>query len=112
MDFEYCVVQCCCPDDVSAEKMAKKLLKERLVACVNIIPAIQSYYVWQGVAAVEGEVMLVMKTKKTKLPDLEKCTLSEHPYDCPEIIALPIVFGHSKYLEWLDESVLAKDKAS
>lgn len=105
MNFEYCVVHCGCPNEETAEKIAKILLGQRLVACVNIIPGVQSHYVWQGATAVESEVMLVMKTKKDKLQGLEKCILAEHPYDCPEIIALPIVFGNSDYLKWIDGCV-------
>ena len=103
MDFDYCVVYCTCPSEPIAENLAKTLLGQSLVACINIIPAVSSHYMWEGATTSETEVMLVMKTKKEKLHDLELKIVAEHPYECPEIIAMPIVFGNTAYLKWIDD---------
>jgi periplasmic divalent cation tolerance protein len=73
----------------------------RLIACANLIPKIESHYRWRGKIESGAEVLLVLKTQKSKLAALEKLVLARHPYDTPEFIVLPLSAGSKKYLTWL-----------
>lgn len=88
-----------------AEKIANKLIEGKLAACVNIIDNISSMFWWQGKVDRAKEVLLVIKSKKSKLPQIIKRVQPLHSYEVPEIIALPIIGGEKKYLRWIDESV-------
>jgi len=92
------------PDLKTARALAKAALKARLVACVNLVPKIESHYWWRGKMESGAEVLLVLKTAKAKLAALEKLILSRHPYDTPEFLALPLSAGSRKYLDWLAAS--------
>lgn len=105
MTLPYCVVYCTCPDSVTAEKIAHHLTESGLVACTNIIPHLTSIYFWDNAVKTGSEVLMMMKTHTNKLPDLEKAIVKHHPYEFPEFIALPIIYGNQKYLEWIDEVV-------
>jgi periplasmic divalent cation tolerance protein len=107
MTLPYCVVYCTCPDLVSAQKIAHHLTQSGLVACTNIIPHLTSIYFWEGKVKEGQEVLMIMKTRQEKLSDLEKAILELHPYEFPEFIAMPIIYGNSKYLQWVDEAVQA-----
>lgn len=88
-----------------ARRIAKALLENKLAACVNIIPEIGSLFWWQAKIDSASEVLLVIKSKKTKLTQIIKLVKSLHSYEVPEIIALPIIGGYKPYLRWLDESL-------
>ncbi len=103
MTFEYCVVFCTCPDATIAESIARQLTESRLIACTNIVPQISSIYFWEAKVTSGEEVLMIMKTRQEKLADLEKALVAIHPYKFPEFIALPIIYGNSKYLGWVDE---------
>jgi periplasmic divalent cation tolerance protein len=105
MNFNHLVVFCTCPDDGTASGIAIELVGARLAACVNRMPSVRSTYVWNGKAVEDAEVMLVIKTTVERYPDLEVRLKSMHPYDEPEIIALPIVAGSASYLGWLEQEV-------
>ena len=85
------------------DRLAKALVEERLAACVNRLPSVQSVYRWEGKVEQSAEELLVIKTRKTRFPALEKRVREMHSYAVPEIIALPIVAGSEAYLNWLDE---------
>ncbi len=87
-----------------ANKIASVLIKEKLAACVNIIEGVRSLFRWQGKIDMAQEALLVIKSRKTLMNRLIKKVKSLHSYEVPEIIALPIICGDKKYLEWLDES--------
>lgn len=89
----------------TARALAKSALKARLIACANLIPRLESHYWWQGKIESATEVLLVLKTTRLRLGALEQLIVREHPYDTPEILALPLDRGTSRYLAWLDESV-------
>ncbi|MBY5992261.1 divalent-cation tolerance protein CutA [Ferrimonas balearica] len=95
------VVLCTCPDNDSAERLAQRLLADRLVACANLIPGVTSLYHWQGELCRDTEVQLLLKTQADCLPRLEATLREAHPYDVPEMIALPIEWGHQPYLDWM-----------
>lgn len=87
------------------ETIAAKLLEEKLAACVNIGAASTSHYHWQGKRCVETEFLVTIKTTQEAYPKLEKTLLNIHPYDCPEIIALPASHSAEAYEKWVVENV-------
>jgi periplasmic divalent cation tolerance protein len=89
------------PDLKTARALAKAALQAHLIACANLIPKIESHYWWQGKIKSGAEVLLVLKTQKSKLAALEKMILARHPYDTPEFLVLPLSAGNKKYLDWL-----------
>jgi periplasmic divalent cation tolerance protein len=101
MNFEHIVVLCSCPDAAAAQRIAHALVTEGLAACVNRIAAVRSTYAWKGGVEDEPEVLLMIKTTARRYPELELRLAALHPYELPEIIALPIVAGSSAYLAWL-----------
>ena len=94
------------PDQVSAKLIAKALLDTKLAACVNILPGLISLYNWEGELQDEKEVRLFIKTRSDLLEGKIIPLIRElHPYDLPEIIAIPVVGGSSPYLDWvIDET--------
>ena len=99
------VVLITAPDDQVATGLARSLVEARLAACVNIVPAIRSIYRWQGEVCDDAETLLIVKTTADRLDALTTHVQSHHPYDVPEVIALPIDHGSSSYLSWLSEQV-------
>ena len=93
-----------------ANKIAEKLVQEKLIACANIIAGIKSIFWWEGKVDRADEVLLILKTKKSVLSKLIKAVKSAHSYSCPEVIALPIVGGNKDYLKWIDDSIKRKQK--
>jgi len=90
-----------CPDEESANAIALALVEAKLAACVNILPRVQSIYRWQGVVESAAEVPLLIKATAANYPALEAAIRQRHPYELPEIIALPITHGLPAYLNWL-----------
>src|SRR5688572_24123677 len=84
------------PDVKAARTLVQGALRERLVACANIVPRIESHYWWQGKIESGAEVLIVFKTTKTKLSTFEKFVMANHPYDTPEFIVLPIARGSKR----------------
>ena len=95
------------PDLKTARALARAALQARLIACANLIPRIESHYRWQGKIESGTEVLLVLKTRKSRLPALEKLVLTRHPYDTPEFLVLPLHGGNRRYLDWMNQSCLA-----
>lgn len=89
------------PDLKTARALAGAALKAKLIACANLIPKVESHYWWQGKLESGAEVLLVLKTQKSKLRALEKLLLADHPYNTPEFLVLPLSAGSKKYLDWL-----------
>lgn len=85
------------------ETIARRLVENRLVACVNVIPQIRSVFRWEGALSQEDEALLVIKSKRDRLSALVAAVKKLHSYTVPEIIALPIVEGSEDYLRWIDE---------
>ncbi len=97
------VVLCTCPDEPTAERISREVVSARLAACVNRLSGIRSMYHWKGALQDEPEVLLVIKTVRTRYGELEMRLKALHPYEVPEIIALPIVAGAERYLTWMAE---------
>jgi periplasmic divalent cation tolerance protein len=89
------------PDRASAEKLADVLVEQRLAACVNILAPCRSVYRWKGATQHEEEHPLLIKTTAERYPALEQAIRAGHPYELPEIIAVPIDQGLPQYLEWV-----------
>lgn len=105
MSTDYCVIYCTCPNRETAENLSALLLEKRLVACLNIVPHLSSHYIWQGKITKGEELLLIIKTKTSKLTQVEGLILEVHPYEFPEFIAMPIIYGNRQYLDWVNEVV-------
>lgn len=88
-----------------AERIARALVERRLAACVNVVPGLTSIYRWKGAIETDQELLLVIKTRPDRFEALRVALLELHPYEVPEVIAVPITAGHPPYLEWLARSV-------
>ncbi len=86
-------------------RLARALVDQRLAACVNLIPKVESIYRWQGVVESAEEVLLVVKTTPARFAELRERIAELHSYDVPEILALPVMDGSASYLEWLSGQV-------
>lgn len=100
---EYILVLTTVPDKETGRTLTEKLLEERLAACVTQSAACDSSYWWEGKITREQEHLLIIKTRSSLFSQLESRIQALHPYDVPEIIALPISAGSKKYLDWIQE---------
>lgn len=108
MQTEYVVVFITAPSPEVAEKVANALVKQKLAACVNIVPAVFSIYPWRGELQNDQEALLIVKTRAALFEEhLIPAVKSVHPYEVPEIIALPVVLGAQDYLEWITAETTA-----
>jgi len=101
---QFRIVLVTAPDLKTARALARTALSAKLIACANLVPKIESHYRWRGKIESGAEVLLVLKTQKSKLAALEKLVLAKHPYDTPEFLVLPLGAGSEKYLDWLAAS--------
>ncbi|MBI4343527.1 MAG: divalent-cation tolerance protein CutA [Candidatus Omnitrophica bacterium] len=90
-----------CPTPAVARRLARALLRQRLAACVNILPGVRSLFWWRGKVDQGKEVLLLIKTVRAHFPALRRRILSLHPYEVPEVIAFKIQAGHLPYLAWV-----------
>ncbi|MDR2707135.1 MAG: divalent-cation tolerance protein CutA [Nitrososphaerota archaeon] len=104
---EFVMVYVSTSDRVEAERIARVLLDERLVACVNIVDSVFSLFHWEGKVESGKECLLVMKSRSDLFVVLEERVRALHSYDVPEIIAVPIVLGSMAYFDWM-RSVLKR----
>jgi periplasmic divalent cation tolerance protein len=98
---QFRVVLVTAPDMKTARRLARAALRERLAACANLIPGLESHYWWGGKIESSREVLLLFKTRAARLRDLEKLILAEHPYDTPEFVVLELTAVTERYLAWL-----------
>lgn len=99
------LVFCTCPDEATAASIAERLVNERLAACVSRVPGLLSTYVWEGRIQHDAEELLLIKTTAGRLATLSARIEALHPYEVPEIVAVPIAGGSERYLAWLGQSV-------
>jgi len=104
------VVLCTLPNSETAAEVARTLVGEQLAACVNIVPGLRSIYRWQGQVQDEPEILAIIKTSEEAFPRLEARLAELHPYDCPEILALPVNSGHAPYIDWVLGNVSSASK--
>lgn len=100
-EAEFLLVITNLPDRATAERIAEALVTERAAACVNVMTECVSVYRWQGKVEHASEVPLLMKTTRDAYPRLEAALRKLHPYEVPEIIALPVSAGLPEYLNWV-----------
>ncbi len=93
---------CTCPDLETAKRLASAVVEERLAACVNLLGGLLSVYRWQGHIEQDTETLLLIKTRSGRFAELSQRLAALHPYEVPEIIALPITDGLPAYFEWID----------
>lgn len=106
MDFVSVYVTC--PDEATAERIARDLLDQRLVACANLVPAVRSLYRWEGRIEDEREVAMFMKTRRAHLPRIEAAVRVLHPHETPCIVAIELAGGHGAYLDWVAKETGAR----
>ncbi|KAM3911758.1 protein CutA isoform 2-T3 [Leptodactylus fuscus] len=94
-----------CPDVTVAKDIAKGLVERRLAACVNVIPQITSIYLWKGNIEEDNEVLLMIKTRSSKISAVTEYVRSVHPYEVCEVISVPIEQGNPPYLSWVTDTV-------
>jgi periplasmic divalent cation tolerance protein len=107
MATETIVVLITTPSPEVASAIAEALVRDRLAACVNMVPGITSIFWWENKVQTESEVLMIVKTLRHRYEALADRVRSLHPYTVPEIIALPLAAGNRPYLDWVRESVQA-----
>jgi len=105
MAENHIVTLCTVPDKKAGERIARALVEERLAACVNIVPGVASFYRWEGKVEEASEQLLVIKTAAERFEAVKARIKALHPYDVPEIIAIPITAGNREYLDWITDSI-------
>ena len=93
-----------------AMAIARHLVEEKLAACVQVSGSIESIYRWKGKVELSQEYLCLIKTRELLFPNVETAIKKLHPYETPEIIALPIVRGSTEYLAWLDDALLPRPR--
>jgi len=107
----YRIVLVTCGSIAEARKIGRNVVKNKLAACANIVPGVESIYRWKGKVERAPEVLVVIKTTVNRLPELEREVKQLHSYDVPEFIVLPIIAGSRKYLAWLQQSTARATKS-
>ena len=95
------VILVTCPDEKAAHAIAEHLVGSQVAACVNIIPNISSVYSWKGEICRDPEYLLIIKARTEMFEAVRSHVLAKHPYEVPEVIALPVINGHEPYLTWV-----------
>jgi periplasmic divalent cation tolerance protein len=99
------VVLTAMPNRRSAQKLADRLVQEKLAACVSVVPGMISTYRWKGKIERAREAFVWIKTSKSHWKSVQKFVLKHHPYELPEVVALPVSLGTKKYLAWLEANL-------
>lgn len=98
------LLYCTCPEAETAQRIAQALVEQRLAACVNIVPGLRSIYRWKGAVQDEAECLLLIKTRESCIERLIESIRGLHPYELPEVIAVPVVAGLTPYLDWIRDN--------
>ncbi|MBF0610187.1 MAG: divalent-cation tolerance protein CutA [Magnetococcales bacterium] len=104
MNLDVIIVLTTLPNQEQASSMAVALVKESLAACVQVLPAMQSFYIWQGELQQDEEFLLLIKSRKECYPALQERICQLHPYEIPEILATSVSDGLPAYLDWLQKA--------
>ena len=104
MNASFVLVLTTLPVDGDAEAFARTLIDERLAACVNILPPMQSIYRWEGTIEQAEERQLLMKTAADRVEELKQRFVTLHPYEVPELLVIPVADGDEDYLGWIKHS--------
>ena len=106
MDEQYLLILNTCPDKETAIRVANILISKRLAACVNILPGLTSVYHWKGQIESSEEHLLLIKSTRTAFAEVESAICGTHPYELPEIVAVPLIAGLESYLSWIGDNVV------
>ena len=106
MGTDFLIVLTTFPLDRDADQLARTLVGERLAACVNILPAMRSIYTWKGTVEEADERQILIKTTKERFRELESRLRELHPYETPELLAIPVLQGSHDYLAWVRDSTI------
>jgi len=106
MNDQYLLILTTCPDKESALRVANTLVNQRFAACVNILPGLTSVYHWQGQIESSEEHLLLIKSTQTAYRKVEAAIRDTHPYELPEVIAVPLIAGLKSYLSWIGDNVV------
>ncbi len=101
---EFLLVQTSCPDKVSAMALARRIIEGKVAACVNVLPDVTSVYEWKEEVKTDSETLLLIKTTKNQYAGLQALICEKHPYELPEVIAVPICEGLPDFLTWVSEA--------
>jgi periplasmic divalent cation tolerance protein len=104
MTSDYVLALTTLPADADAAEFGRTLVDERLAACVNLLPVMESVYRWEGKIEFEAERQIVIKTSRDRIVDLWDRVRELHPYEVPEFVIIPIVDGNEAYLRWIGDS--------
>src|SRR4030067_3800871 len=104
MDMEFMVLLITASSMEEGEKIAGSLVENRMVACVNVVPSVKSFFFWEGKPAQESEILLIAKSRRSLLDKIVEHVKKIHSYKVPEIIALPVIGGSEEYLKWVEAS--------
>jgi periplasmic divalent cation tolerance protein len=99
-----------CPNEATAQRLAQALVNERLATCVNRLPGMTSTYFWDGRLQDEAEILLIIKTTAARLAELQARLTALHPYELPELVALPVAGGNEPYLQWVRNGVSRSER--
>ena len=105
----YVIVFMTVPDEKEVTKIVRSLLKERLIACANIVGPVSSLFWWEGKIDKASEFLVIMKSRKDLFKKLSERVKELHSYEVPEVIALPVIEGLPSYLNWLGASLYGED---
>jgi periplasmic divalent cation tolerance protein len=105
MTTDFLVVLCTCPDKDSADRLAVVLVEQGLAVCVNIVTGLRSVYRWQGAIETAEEQLLLAKTSTRHFAMVEQAIRAHHPYELPEVVAVPLTAGSKDYLSWLEANL-------
>lgn len=100
-EAEVCVVFVTAPTQEEATSLGQALVRDRLAACVNVVGPIRSIYEWEGEIRDDAEWLMIVKTTRERFTSLRQFVEARHSYEVPEILALPVTSGSSRYLEWV-----------
>lgn len=98
------------PDPKTAAALGRRMVEERLAACANLVPGVQSVYWWEGEVQEGQEVLMVLKTSVSMVPALVRRAVEMHPYEVPEVLVLPVEYGSESYLEWVLQECRARSE--
>jgi periplasmic divalent cation tolerance protein len=110
MKRKYCLLISTINKIEDARKLATHLVENHHVACVNLLPGIESIYWWENKVSSDAEILMLMKTEVSKVASVKKAIRELHSYDTPELIVLPIRGGMKRYLQWVSQSIREKSK--
>jgi periplasmic divalent cation tolerance protein len=106
-ETEFCLLYVTCPNDAVAVDLGKSAVLKKLAACANILPEVRSIYEWKGELQEEREVLLLLKTRSSLVEALRSELESQHPYEVPSLVALPLVSGNASYFEYIRAQTLS-----